>query len=201
MARKMTNSKSVKTNTSKVVKTEEVDLEVTDIEEDNDKKEQVKETPVKKTFDQSDGIMCRSVTQGGLHMEGLKTKMMYDWSEYGDETEVEYRDLVAAVRTKTSFVFNPFFIIEDQDFISEFPQLQKFYNDQYSVKDLKEILELPVNEMIETINTLPNGAKESLKSIASTQVANGRLDSVKKIKALDEVFDTDLNLLSELITE
>lgn len=175
-----------------------IDIDTIETRVDKDDKEKV---PVKKVFDQADGIMCRSVTQGGLHMEGIKTKMMYDWSDYGDETEVEYRDLVAAVRSKTSFVFNPFFIIEDEDFIAEFSQLQNFYRDQYTIKDLKKILDMPVGDMIEAINILPNGAKESLKSIASTQIANGRLDSVKKIKALDEIFDTDLNLLSELIED
>ena len=155
----------------------------------------------KKKFDQSDGIICRSVTQGGLYLEGAKTKILYEWDDYGDESEVEYRDLVAEVRAKSQFVFRPCFIIDDEDFIAEFPQLEKFYKEKYTVKDLRKVLELPVGEMVDAIKELPKGAADSLKSIAAQQVSTGQLDSVRKIKALDEFFGTDLNLIGELISD
>ena len=171
---------------------------VKDIEDD----ENIKETSKpKKKFDQSDGIICRSITQGGLYMEGAKTKILYEWNDYGDESEVEYRDLVAEIRSKSQFVFRPCFIIEDEDFIKEFPQLERFYKEKYTIKDLRGILAMDATEMIETIKTLPKGAADSLKSIAAQQVSTGQLDSVKKIKALDEYFGTDLNLIGELMND
>ena len=60
---------------------------------------------------------------------------------------------------------------------------------------------MDVSEMIEAIKALPKGAAESLKSVAAQQVSTGQLDSVKKIKALDEFFGTDLNLIGELIND
>ena len=131
-------------------------------------------------------------------MTGVKSGLFYRWTEYGDETEIEYRDLAAIVRTKSPYVFNPLFVIDNEDFINEFPQLQKFYEDSYSVTDLESILSLPISDMIANINALPNGAKETMKNIASTQIGDGRLDSVKKIKALDDIFGTELNLLASL---
>ncbi len=153
--------------------------------------------PVKK-FKQDEGILCRSITVGGLWLDGIKSKNIYRWVEYGDEAEIEYRDLVAMVRSRSNYIFSPMFIIEDEDFIREFPQLKEFYSEQYTVSDLKGILDLPVTKMIAAIKTLPSGAVSSLKNIASTQVANGQLDSVRKIKALDELFGTELNLLASL---
>lgn len=152
----------------------------------------------KRKFKQEDGIACRSSVVGGLWLDGVKSKNVYRWVSYGDVEEVEYRDLVALVRTKSGYVFGPMFVIEDEDFIEEFPQLKKFYDEQYTVKELGEVLEMPVRSMIATIKTLPSGAVNSLKNIASTQIANGQLDSVKKIKALDEYFGTELNLLASL---
>lgn len=173
---------------------EEVETEVVET-----KKKTTPKATVKK-FEASDGILCRSVTQGHLAMEGSKTNMMYDWDDYGDETEIEYRDLVACVRSGrlSEYIYHPYFIICDEDFINEFPQLVKFYSEHYSVKELQEILKLPVDRMIEEIHRLPNGAIDSLKSIASTWVAKGKIDSVKKIKALDDEFGTDLNLIADL---
>ena len=142
--------------------------------------------------------MCRSIVTGGLFLEGSKTKMPYKWNNYGDETEVEYRDLVALVREQSGYIYKPFFIIEDEDFIEEFPQLKKFYSENYSIKELSAILELPVDEMIKTISTLPKGAVDSLNKSAATQVSLGQIDSVRKIRALDDYFGTDLNLISEI---
>lgn len=152
----------------------------------------------KKKYNSDDGIMCRSITVGGLWLDGVKSGNIYRWVEYGDETEVEYRDLVAMIRSRSNYIYAPTFIIEDEEFVSEFSQLKKFYDEQYSVTDLRGVLNLPVNSMIETIKTLPPGAASSLKNIASTAIVNGALDSVRKIRALDEYFGTELNLLASL---
>jgi len=168
---------------------------------DSPKKEEKKSTPKpakKKTFDPSEGIKCRSVVTGQLFLEGFKTKMPYQWTNYGDVVEVEYRDLQALVLQKSGYVFNPFFIIDDEDFVEEFPFLKKFYEQNYTVKELNDILQHPVEQMISEINALPKSAVDTLMKIASNQVALGQIDSVKKIKALDEIFDTDLNLISEI---
>lgn len=170
-----------------------------DLEEEVTVNEDKKETTkAKKKFDPEDGILCRSVTVGGLCLTGIKSGMFYRWTEYGDETEVEYRDLAGMVRTKSPYIYNPQFVIDDEDFITEFPQLQKFYEDSYTITDLESILSLPVQDMIANIEQLPGGAKETIKNIASSQIADGRLDSVRKIKALDDIFGTELNLLASL---
>ena len=157
--------------------------------------------PPTKVFEQSDGVPCRSVVSGKLYVEGIKTGMIYPFMDYGDVTEIEYRDLVAAVRSKDKSVYEPRFIIEDKDFIAEYPALDEYYSSRFKTRDIKKILKMPIDEMIEAISTLPNGAKESLKSLAVQQVADGTLDSNKKIKALDEIFGTNLSLVGELITE
>lgn len=153
----------------------------------------VKETAIKeKDFSPTDEIVCRSITSGELLMEGIRTKMLYRWVEYGDEISVEYQDLVAAIRSHSPFIFNPCFVITDEDVVSQFKQLDELYTKLYSMKDLYEILNLPYNRLKEVINELPKGAKESIKNIAASQIANGTLDSINKIKVLDEIFDTQL---------
>jgi len=64
----------------------------------------------------------------------------------------------------------------------------------YETSDLNEILNLPVPQMSETIKKLPKGAKEALKGIVSTMIESHALDSVHKIKALDEIFGTKMLL-------
>ena len=155
----------------------------------------------KKEFSQSDGVLCVSITQGILNVVGVKTGIIYRFADYGDETEIEYRDLVGMIRSKDKAIFEPRFVVVDEDFIAEYPAIKKFYDDEFSLQNIKSILTLPENQMIEEIKKLPTGALNSLKSIAAEQVFTGEIDSVKKIKALDSVFGTDLNLLGELFSE
>ena len=168
--------------------------------------ETVEETPIvekpaksRRKFDQNDGIVCRSVTRGLLNMAGQKTGILYKWFDYGDRTEVEYRDLVAEVRSHGTFIFDPRIIIEDEDFLAEFPQVVAFYNEQHGISDLKDILQMTPDKMRAALLQLPKSTYPNIKAIAGTLVTSGQLDSLKKIKILDEILGTDLNFLTELL--
>lgn len=194
---------NMKKNTSKKATTEttvgEVVETVVEKEVVEEVVETVKETKVEaRKFKETDPIKCVSITAGELGMIGIKTGINYTWAGRGDETDVEYQDLVAAIRSGKKQVNAPRFIIKDDDFLALYPQIEKIYSSMLSYNDLKDILKLDVVNMIKVINQLPAGAKDSMKNIASTQITNGFLDSVQKIKALDEIFDTKFMLMTEL---
>lgn len=199
---KKTNSKSTTKTTTKpsvenIVETDEIIESVEEVKETV--VEPVVEKREPKKFEATDGIPCRSITSGGLYMSGIKSHIMYEWSDNGDVTEVEYQDIVAAIRSNVSYISKPYFIIEDEDILAQFPQLNKIYASMYSFKDLRDVLtELSPKSMKTTILSLPDGAKESIKNIASQMISNGTLDSVQKIKILDEIFDTELMLMTGL---
>lgn len=160
------------------------------------KKEVKKE---KRKYEQSEGILCKSITSGGLYMPGLKSNILYTWIDSGDQIEVEYQDLLAAIRSNNSYVMRPFFVIEDEEFVSQFPQLKKLYDKLYSVGELKDVItDLSPADMKATILSLPQGAQDSIKHIASKMVSDGTLDSVRKIKILDEIFDTEMSVMTGL---
>jgi hypothetical protein len=153
----------------------------------------------KKTYAPTDGIPCKSITNGGLYMPGLKSNILYTWIDAGDVIEVEYQDLQAAIRSNNGYVMNPFFVIEDEELVAQFPQLKKIYNTLYSVGDLEDVItELSPGDMKATILSLPKGAQDSIKHLASKMVSDGRLDSVRKIKVLDEIFDTEMSIMTGL---
>ena len=175
------------------------------------KKEAVKDTepktttaPVKevkeikqeaRVFDQQDLIPCRSMVSGPLYITGTRSKIPYTWADYGDVQEVEYRDLIYMVRTpQEKNIYNPRIVIEDSDFVEQNKALKALYESLYTAGDLRDIIKLPVRQMTEAINGLPNGAKESFKGIVSTMIDEHQLDSVQKIKAIDEIFGTRLLL-------
>lgn len=153
-----------------------------------------------KTFAPEDTIRCRSLVSGGLYIEGSRSHILYSWADCGDVADVEYRDLIYLVRTREDpNIYSPRIIIEDEDFVAQNKSVKDFYDSMYTTGDLNEILLLPVSQMKTEIGKLPKGAKESIKGIASTLIDSHVLDSVQKIKALDEIFGT--NMLLTLVQE
>lgn len=158
-----------------------------------------KKSEVKK-FEPSDPITCRSVCQGILNMEGKSTGTMYRFDGYGDEIDIEYRDLLSEARNaRSAYIYNPMLIVEDKDFINSVPALKKFYDNYADVTNLRGILGKPVQQMIEAIQELPQGAQDQIKILASTLISNGELDSMSRIKALEDYFGIQMSLVAEIL--
>lgn len=163
--------------------------------------EDVKVTAKTKKFDDHDYILCHSVTTGGLGIIGGRTDSYYRFNEYGATCDIEYIDLVQLVRSHSSHIFMPRIIIDDEDFLAEFPQVVEAYNNMYSKGDLKRILELPADKMRVEIEKLPDGAKDTLRTMAATAIANGTMDSISSARTLSDIFGADFILLSELFQD
>lgn len=159
-------------------------------------------TPVveERIFNPEDTIPCRSIVSGGLYIEGSRSHILYSWADCGDVEDVEYRDLIYLVRTRANAnIYSPRIIIEDEDFINQNKSVKDFYDSMYDTSDLNQILLLPISQMKAEIANLPIGAKESIKGIAATMIDSHVFDSVQRIKALDEIFGT--NMLLTLVQE
>ena len=51
------------------------------------------------------------------------------------------------------------------------------------------------------IKELPEATRTILEQMIATEIANGHLDSIAKVRKLSEIFDSDFNLLSELFVK
>ena len=156
-----------------------------------------KSAPAKKApkkYAPSDLIECRSVTGGQLIMVGPKTKFQYQWEDYNDITEVEYQDLLALQSRKSGFLVKPRFIIEDEELVE---QWGKDFGDIYkNIEDIdaEDLLKLPVAQLKSKLKKASKGVQLAVKNIAGDKILNGSLDSLAKIKAIDEILGTDLKL-------
>jgi hypothetical protein len=145
-------------------------------------------------FAPDDLIVCRSITFGELLLTGKKSKLLYSWANYGDTTEVEYQDLQALKSTRSSYLFKPRFIIEDEDLVE---QWGKDFGDVYkNIEDIdaEDLLKLPVAQLRSKLKKASKGVQLAVKNIAGDKILNGSLDSLAKIKAIDEILGTDLKL-------
>lgn len=152
----------------------------------------------KRIFENTDLISCTCVYPGSVGMLGKRTGNKYLWEGMGVVEYIEYQDLRSEILNKRSvYIYEPLIIINNEDFLNQNPDLKKLYEDFYTPDEIiKNIKELELDKLIKFINSLPSGIKNNVKSIAATMIANGSLDSVKKIKALDGLFSTNLAMYS-----
>lgn len=153
------------------------------------------ETKKSRVYNQEDLIPCRSVISGALYIEGARSHILYSWADYNDVVDMEYRDLVYLVRTRNDAnIYNPRIIIEDDEFVEQNKAIKDLYDSLYTTGDLRDIISLPLEQMKKEIEKLPSGVKDSLKGLVATMIDSHTLDSVRKIKALDEIFGTQMLL-------
>lgn len=178
-----------------MAKKEIITDEVESVESETTVKETKKSMPkTPRKYAPDDQITCRSLTYGELLLTGPKSKLLYSWANYNDTTGVYFEDLQALRSTRSSYLFRPRIIIEDEELVE---QWGKDFNDLYGSiidMDVEEIFKLPVGKFKTALKKAPKGVQQAVKNIAGDKIMNGSLDSLAKIKAIDEVLGTDLKL-------
>lgn len=168
------------------------------------------EVPVKTTktapkkeyrqFNQTDLILCRSVTAGWLGVSG-KSGQYYVFENFGDECEIEYQDLFALKSRHSNYIYAPHFVIEDEELLENprWADVAKFYDEEvYTLEDVDAVLNLPTANFKSALQKLPRGLAKSLQVKVAEKIEDGTFDSLQKIKMIDEVFGTDFrSILAE----
>lgn len=151
-----------------------------------------------KNFKETDLIPCMCVFPGSVGMTGKRTRNVYHWDGMGSIEYVEFQDLRSEVLNKKStYIYEPLIIISDDDFLDLNPKLHELYSDYYTPDEIIEVIEDSCpEEMKEFIENLPYKLKDNVKTIASTLIQNGELDSIRKVKIIDKIFGTNLEVIS-----
>ena len=144
-------------------------------------------------FEQTDLILCRSTTPGWLALYG-KSGNQYVWYNVGDVCEVEYGDLFALKNRRSRYLYDPLFVIEDDELLEHprWKDIATFYDENvYGMDDIEAILNLPNNSFKKHLTQLPKGLKKALTIEVAKRIEDGSFDSIKKVKVIDEVCGTD----------
>ena len=70
---------------------------------------------------------------------------------------------------------------------------EDLYNKVVDV-DVEKLFDLPLGKFKTALKNAPKGVQQAVKNIAGEKIMNGSLDSLAKIKAIDEILGTDLKL-------
>lgn len=165
-----------------------------------EEKVEVETKPVKpavKKYDQQDLIPCRSVTQGMLLMTGKQSRITYRWAAYGDIVLAEYRDLYSLKSSRSQYLYDPLFVIEEEELLADprWKDLADLYDSMYDKGDISAILNLPPAQFKSVLKQIPKGLLNAIKIEVATRMDAGTFDSILKLRAVDEVCGTDLENL------
>ena len=146
---------------------------------------------VPKEVDVNQLITVRNGFQGKLSYRSKRTGEKFVWSEFGDEQEMELRELKAAKNTYKKFFKDNWFMFNER-WVPEYLGVSQYYKNSLPIDEFDEVFDLTAEELKATIRLLSHGQKKSLAYRARVLIASGDIDSRKKIIALEEALGTEL---------
>lgn len=153
-----------------------------------------KEKPQKfnpKEVDDTQYVTVKNGVQGMLVYVSPRSKEVYTWESFGDEVEMELRELKNAKAASRAFFENNWFMF-DEDWIPEYLGVAKYYKNAVSIEEFDAIFDKPLDEMLDVISKMSDGQKKSVSYRARVLIAEEKIDSNKTIKALEELLGTEL---------
>jgi hypothetical protein len=156
-------------------------------------KAKVETNIVPKDIDDSQYITVVNGSQGKLVYVSPRTKEVFVWDGFGDEQEIELRELRNAKSSAKGFFLNNWFMFKEEDaWVIDYLGLHQFYASALPIGDFDGLFEKPIPEIKKIVSGLSDGQKKSVSYRATQLVTDGTIDSRKTIMALEEALGIEL---------
>ena len=151
--------------------------------------------PSTKKYNTDDEIMCKSVCFGLLEYISKKDGIVYRWEDFGDIVPVRYSDLLALKTSRSKFLYQPWFIILDEDLVKmwKLEDINKYFDEISDIEDF--LIDSKIPHIEKQLKNAPDGYKELVVQTAGRLLRENRLDSIAKLRTIDELLDNKLSLL------
>lgn len=191
----MANTKSkVSKNTVQKPATQKADVTknketvTTDIEDVSTEKKQYR---VKKNLDPNMIVTVKNGFQGLLVYKSRRTNERFVWETFGDEQDMDLQELKNARNSSKAFFENNWFLIDDPE-VLEYLGVSQYYKYALNFDSFDGLFNKTPDEISDTISRLSTGQKKSVAYRAKELIANGSIDSIKVINALEESLSIEL---------
>lgn len=181
-------------------------IEVVEATEENTVLKETESAPIAKKRDYKfpDHVMIavQSNTYGELIYVNQRTGARVSWKEIGDVQPVPMGELRDMRNTQRGFFSNNrIFIVgvEDEEYSDAAPEdvykalmVSQYYKDVIDPNNFNSIFNLDPNELRIRLNRMSDGAKTNFVVAANEAIRRGRLDSLKKIRVIEECLGCEL---------
>ena len=129
-------------------------------------------------------VTVRNGFPGLLVYKSSKTGEKYVFDRFGDEHDISLQELKKAKNDSKAFFENNWFLIDDPEVI-EYLGLTQYYKNAFSYDDFEELTQMTADEVREKMQLISKGQKAAVARYARQLIAEGRIDSLKVITALE----------------
>ena len=155
-------------------------------------KEKAKEKPiVVKDIDPEQYVVVRNGFQGRLIYKSKRNGEKFVWESFGDEQEMQLRELKNAKNSSKRFFTDNWFMF-DENWVIDYLGVRQFYKHAIDIDDFDSIVSMPADKLKETLSNLSAGQKKSVKYRAIELISSGDIDSRKTIAAIEEALGVEL---------
>lgn len=160
---------------------------------DTEQKETVKKEIIPKDVDPNTIVVVRNGFQGKLIYVSPRTGERIVWDNFGDEQDMELRELRNAKSSAKKFFENNWFMFDEEyEWVISYLGLSRYYRNAIKLEEFDEIFKMTPAKIKETIDKLSKGQKKSVSYRARQLVIDREIDSLKTIAALEEALGTEL---------
>lgn len=148
---------------------------------------------IPKEIDPNQTIIVRNGFQGKLVYVSPRTREIYRWDGFGDEQEMELRELRNAKSAAKKFFINNWFMFdEDNVWVIDYLGLSQYYKNALNLDEFDELFTKSATEIEKVVSKLSDGQKKSVAYRARQMVLAGEIDSNKAIAALEKSLGVEL---------
>lgn len=146
-----------------------------------------------KEIDTSQIVTVVNGFRGRLVYISPRTREVYTWDAFGDEQEMELRELRNAKSSAKKFFINNWFMFRSEDsWIIDYLGLSQYYKNALSLDDFDGIFTQPASELEDILAGLSVGQKKSVAYRAHELVESGEIDSLKTINIIEKLLGVEL---------
>jgi len=148
---------------------------------------------VAKDIDIYQYITVYNGSHGRLVYRSIRTGEIFEWPEFGDEQQIELRELTAAKNNSRKFFSNNYFMFDEEDaWVLDYLGVSQYYKTALPIEDFDDIFNQTAANFKKQFEALSPGQKRSVGYRASQLVAEGTLDSLSIISAIEEALGIEL---------
>ena len=130
-------------------------------------------------------VVVRNGYPGLLVYKSTKTGERFRFEGFGDEHEIELQELKKAKNEFKDFFINNWFLIDDPEVI-EYLGVGQYYKDAFTYEEFEELADMTAEEVAARIRQISDGQKLAVTRYAQQLIRDGRIDSVRVIRALED---------------
>lgn len=145
----------------------------------------------KPSLDKNELIPVMNITNGSLVYQSRKTGLEVKFERYGDIEYLEVGELLTMRSGQRRFLDEPWILIMDNEVVN-YLGLDKLYNKLENPQNIDNIFKFDNEAFEQIVTSSPRGYAQLIISRARAKIKDGTLDSVSKIKLLEDRFKVEL---------